>query len=709
MVKNPRYREKFSGEEAIKMIVEKIVIRNMELSVEDEEQFEDSGVEYVKKEVEGYETESRRKSASELVRSLLEQHAVETTKAMSQYVVQCLEMYSKDPVNNWRAKDAAQFMVTSLSVVASVQKLGVTVTNNLVDINEFYSKYMEMHLNDIGSDTNSLILKTDAIKFVYVFRNQLNVDKIVAATPKLIQHLGHPNVAVSTFAAVALERLLVLKRDNRVVIDGQSVGGDYGGAITDLVFNQLEKSPSAEKMAENEFYMKLIMRTTVTTFINDRAKISSQPSLVVMAKLCMVVDLVSKNPSNPKFNHYLFETISLLLSRISPATCADIEALLFPRFEYILQNQVAEFMPYVFQLLSVLVRAKTALNEATDRTYLSLLQPLLQPALWESSGNVPALTELLQSYLSVGASLLVSGGMMPAILGIFQKLLSTKQSELYAFDLLTAIVCFVDISVLSPYLKAVFTLILSRLQQQQQQASSSSSSSSHPTPSRLLRNFVLFIAVFSSINAHSLVDLFNSIQPNLLSNLVSNLIAPNIPSALIASTNKQNDCKLLVHGYLSLLACPPFFSSLSQSGNSALVVALISSLVNLLQDPVLIVKNTSSSSTATGTGAATSTATSTSDSSYPSLDDDSSDLSATVFQASFVKLSSIRVYRPSDHIITRNSLLNSTDQNLLFASDLKSLISNSPISDGNAFMNSCLSQLPQDISHLVNTYLLLLP
>ena len=62
---------------------------------------------------------------------------------------------------------------------------------------------------------------------------------------------------------------------------------------------------------------------------------------------------VCANPSNPSFNHYLFETIASLVRYICAATPTAVDAfegMLFPPFQQVLQADIAEFTPYVFQV-----------------------------------------------------------------------------------------------------------------------------------------------------------------------------------------------------------------------------------------------------------------------------------------------------------------------------------------------------------------------
>ena len=61
------------------------------------------------------DTETRRRAASDLVRGLLEQFAKEVTEIFTQNVGQYLAEYEKDPARNWKSKDTALYLITSLS------------------------------------------------------------------------------------------------------------------------------------------------------------------------------------------------------------------------------------------------------------------------------------------------------------------------------------------------------------------------------------------------------------------------------------------------------------------------------------------------------------------------------------------------------------------------------------------------------------------
>jgi exportin-2 (importin alpha re-exporter) len=98
---------------------------------------------------------------------------------------------------------------------------------------------------------------------------------------------------------------------------------------------------------------------------------------------------------------------------------------------------VAEFAPYVFQILSQLVEVRLP---PLPPNYMALFSPLLTPLLWERSANVPALVRLLQAYLQKAPHEIISQQKLPAVLGVFQKLIASKHTDHQGFFILNTVV-----------------------------------------------------------------------------------------------------------------------------------------------------------------------------------------------------------------------------------------------------------------------------
>ncbi|KAF9182619.1 importin-alpha export receptor, partial [Haplosporangium sp. Z 767] len=462
VVKNGRHREMFSSNDVLSQLCEKIVLPNMGLRESDEELFEDEPIEYIRRDLEGSDSETRRRAATELVRGLLEQFPTEVTAIISNYIQHYLQRYNSNVAQNWKDKDAALFLLTSIAAKSVGSQFGARETNAEVNILDFFEKNVIPDLNAPVSGAIHPILKVDSIKYLYTFRAQFSKDQLLAALPLLVRHLESTNYAVYTYAAICIERILFLRvsgSSGPMLFSSDDIVPQAQSLISNL-FRLIELGNTPEKLAENDYLMKCVMRVILTV----REKMMPLVSLC-LARLTAIVQAVSSNPSNPKFNHYVFESIGALIRFIcttTPEAAEQFENLLFAPFQVILQQDIAEFTPYVFQLLSQLLSFHT--RAELSPAYQAMLPPLVQPALWQQQGNIPALVKLLQTYLQKGSSWIVANNQLEPLLGVFQKLVSSKLNDHHAFELLQTIIVNVPMTVLGNYMKHVLIVLLTRLQ-----------------------------------------------------------------------------------------------------------------------------------------------------------------------------------------------------------------------------------------------------
>ncbi|KAF8928861.1 putative importin-alpha export receptor [Dissophora ornata] len=462
VVKNGRHRDMFSSTDVLSQLCEKIVLPNMGLRESDEELFEDEPIEYIRRDLEGSDSETRRRAATELVRGLLDQYPTEVTAIISNYIQHYLQRYNANVQQNWKDKDAAMFLLTSIAAKSVGSQFGARETNAEVNILDFFEKNVIPDLNAPVSGAIHPILKVDAIKYLYTFRGQFSKDQLLAALPLLVRHLESSNYAVYTYAAICVERILFMRVSGTtgpMLFSSDNVAPHAESLISNL-FRLIELGRTPEKLAENDYLMKCIMRVILTV----REKMMPLVSLC-LGRLTAIVQAVSSNPSNPKFNHYVFESIGALIRFICTATpdaAEQFESLLFQPFQVILQQDIAEFTPYVFQLLSQLLSFHT--RAELSPAYQAMLPPLVQPTLWQQQGNIPALVKLLQAYLQKGSSWIIANNQLEPLLGVFQKLVSSKLNEHHAFELLQSMIIYVPMSVLGNYMKPVLIMLLSRLQ-----------------------------------------------------------------------------------------------------------------------------------------------------------------------------------------------------------------------------------------------------
>jgi len=516
VAERPGYKHLFEDPNTLSSICEKVIVPNMEFRAADEETFEDNPDEYIRRDMEGSDIDTRRRAACDLVRALSKSFEGPVIQNFSQYVQAMLTEYSKNPSQNWKNKDAAIFLVTSLAAKGQTQKHGATQTSELVNIHEFLQNHILPILQ--SADVNETpVLKADALKYIIVFRSQMSREILLSIIPLLINHLTSQSLVIHSYAANCLEKIFVIKGPNGgTIINQVDLQASVESLLTNL-FNALSL-PGSE---ENEYVMKAIMRS----FSMLQEMIVPYMGTLV-GKLTEKLITVSKNPSKPHFNHYLFEALCVAI-RI---TCKDnkeavtsFEGGLFAPFQEILQQDVQEFIPYVFQLLSLLLEMHT---QSVPEAYVAMFPNLLLPPLWERPANIPSLVRLLQAYVEKGAKQ-IEPEKVTGLLGIFQKLLASKTNDHQGFYLLNSIVESFPPESLANYIKQIFLLLFQRLQ------------SSKTT--KYIKSLLVFFCVYIiKYNPTSFIEVVDSIQPKMTGMVLEKLFIAEVQK--VSGTTERRIC-----------------------------------------------------------------------------------------------------------------------------------------------------------------------
>lgn len=84
-----------------------IVVTNLQLRSSDEELFEDNPMDYIRRDIEGSDGDSRRSAARDLVRGLLSVSNESVTQICMTTIQSHLQQYKADPASNWALKDVS--------------------------------------------------------------------------------------------------------------------------------------------------------------------------------------------------------------------------------------------------------------------------------------------------------------------------------------------------------------------------------------------------------------------------------------------------------------------------------------------------------------------------------------------------------------------------------------------------------------------------
>ncbi|XP_015180909.1 PREDICTED: exportin-2 [Polistes dominula] len=544
-----RYRNLFEDAGTLSSICEKVIIPNMEFRDSDGELFEDNPEEYIRRDIEGSDVDTRRRAACDLVKVLSKYFEAKIMEIFGAYIQVMLENYAAKPTENWRSKDAAIYLVTSSATKGKTQKHGVTQRSELVPLPQFTAQHIEPELSKQNIN-ECPVLKADAIKFIMSFRSVLPQELVVGSLPQLVRHLGATSLVVHTYAACAIDRILSMRgADNNSIVKGN----DLMPLAPDL-FKGLFACLSQTGSEENEYVMKAIMRSfgilqdNIVPFLAE-----------LLPKLTEKLTMVAKNPTRPNFNHYLFETLSLsikIVCKSNPQAVLSFEQVLFPVFQEILQQDISEFIPYVFQILALFLELRTT-QEIPD-PYMALFPCLLTPVLFERQANIHPLNRLLQAYISRGSHLIIAQDKTSGLLGVFQKLIASKVNDREGFLLLQCIIEYFPPNTLEPYMKQIFVLLFQRL------------SSSKTT--KFVQGLIVFFAYYIiRYNATSFINIIDQIQPQMFGMVVERVLLPDLQRV-----SGDIEKKITAVGISNLLTdCPAMFENPYNTFYPRILTALV--------------------------------------------------------------------------------------------------------------------------------------
>ncbi|MCJ1418218.1 importin-alpha export receptor [Xylographa parallela] len=463
-----QHAQAFNDEANMGQVIERVVLPNLALRDSDMELFEDEPIEFIRRDLEGSDNDTRRRAATDFLRGLMSQFEKLVTEVVYKYINHYLSEYSADTANKWRSKDTAVYLFSSIAATGSVTaSQGVKSTNPLVNVIEFFQNNIA---NDLVSE-NAVepILQVDAIKYLYTFRTQMSREQWRDAFPLLVRHLASSNYVVYTYAAIAVERVLALVDDTRRPLVEKDSVAPLAKDLLEHLFKLIEKdniadeNQAASKLQENEFLMRCVMRVLIV--IKDGVIPLTNN---VLQHFVGITEVICANPSNPRFCYYHFEAIGALIRFAAPAQPQAVENTLYPPFATILRDDIQDFMPYVIQLFAALLEANP--SGPLPDYYKSLIPPILTRDLWLSKGNVPALVRLLSSIIARGATDIVANNQVVPVLGIFQQLVLLKSTDMYAFELLECVLTYFSPSVLETYYVPIMQALLTRLEKSKTEA-----------------------------------------------------------------------------------------------------------------------------------------------------------------------------------------------------------------------------------------------
>ncbi|VDO29264.1 unnamed protein product [Haemonchus placei] len=388
------YESYFVGEGVLQTIAQDVCVKNLHLRQEDLEMFEDEPIEYMKKDIEGTDTLTRRRGAIDLVRALCRKFEERLVPVLAQLV----QSLCSD--GDWTKLDVVYCLVTAIASKTETAKSGVTSTSQLINVADYYAGQVRGHLSTNTDDMP--ILKADALRFVVTFRNQLPAEILVEVIQAADRLLTSRFTILHKYAAYAIDKLLLVKEQNSTTPLLTARVVPVGSLLNNLVAG-FDKDPKAQN---SPYLIKAILRC-VAILDEETARHGQQ----IASKLSSLVAAATKSPADAVHTHFLFETMCVLIKKKSILNViylfqmlqtllfslqteslpqGNLDAELMPLIETILSQDIADLIPYALQITGVLLSSSLTRSQTVDQKYISFLPYLLSTELWARSANVPA-------------------------------------------------------------------------------------------------------------------------------------------------------------------------------------------------------------------------------------------------------------------------------------------------------------------------------
>ena len=547
-------------DEALSAILRDVVVPNLVFREHEEQLFDMSPIEFVQREMEGSDAETRRRGAADLVRGMCELYSAKTTQICGEYVMRLLQEYESNPESEWRKKEAALALIQAVAVRKESRR-GVKEVNENLNVMDVFTAHVLPELSAAAPNVRPLV-KAAAIKFAHTFRRQMSAEQLTILARHYVAHMsGAQYAALQTYACISFEKIFTLRHYEQpgmpLVVPPEALRGSLAEAA-----NAIFETLNNDDFPQNDHAMKALMRCIIAA--GDQLQ-AAYPALMTNM-LDILGGICSGSLTNAKFGHCLFESIAVIIRTVCKIDASHIkkfEEMLWPPFQVILNRDIEEVTPYVFQVLAQMCEVYRPGTIEPGNKFWEIFPFLLMPAVWVRRSNFPALTRLLSAIVKRGADHIVAQRQLEPVLGVSQKLLASASSEESAYALLLQVVIHVNVEALKAYIGEIFNLLLRRMMLNQNNL-------------RSVRRMSYFLGVFvTKFGSGHLIDVLEQVQQGLSANVTQNVWIANAAAHKGWSAVER---KTFVNGLVKML-----FESPLLQGNPQIVAYGVNAALQILR------------------------------------------------------------------------------------------------------------------------------
>ena len=539
----------FQDPALLNQLCTEIVIPNISFTDGMLDTFQMEPLEYIRLDMEGSDSHTRRRSAIDLIKSMRRFYEAVVTEILTGLIGQLLTQGSESP-DNWRSTDQAIYLVIALAATSQTRVKGVITVNELVPLIDFFQSTILPILEDPNIDATPVV-KADALRFVISFRRQLSAEHIARLFPTFANLLKAQSTVVASYAASAIDSYLAQRGEYRLP---SALVEPHANTLFENLFARITAENASRFESENPYMGAAIAR--LIAFLPGQA-------IIPIAKTCLdsltnKLAEIYRNPSSSIFVHCIFEgvagVIAALNSNDRQELCDDAEQILLPAFNKIFEEDIADLIPYVYQLMAQLIEARKSNSAVLWERYGGQFPDLMTATHWERFANIPALTRLASAYIRYAPTYVAE--YLPSILGIFKRVNDLKTLEKHAFKIILDIFTSVDRNVWQEQVPAIFDLMCAKL--------------SEGRPGYQNQLIIFCANVAFALGPEFLMEAFNSLQADLFSIIVRDV--------LLKHMGRTADFRTVTAGFINILTNPTTFGVLCANEQW---VPLLAGVVNL--------------------------------------------------------------------------------------------------------------------------------
>lgn len=441
----------FLQEDRLNHIVSQILIPCISLTEEELLIFDEEPLKYVQNSIEG-DTMSKRSAVYRFLKEICRRFKEQMRDTFTQYMQQLLLEYNTDPEGYWQNMNTTIFIMGTLAAEKALINDNVIQVAEGYDIEEFIVNFI---LPQLPVGNNKFVLQTDALKFLVDYRNVIQIENIVQYLPYIAALIKSSCDTVKIFAEYTFERFLTL-RNFKVLPDGFFQCVNLEEIIQDVISTFV-----VHDIDNNVFSAKCLLR-----IVAQGKELVLPYSKLIITTVCdylmKLADeaLEKSRGGNANFIHNLMEVLVAIVTR-AHANVLEVEQIVVNLFLKVIEQNISDFVPYIFQIMAGYMLCYPEGVMIND-FYLNQFQHLLNPNLWISSGNIPAMTILLDSFCAKVPDYITTN--IVQILSICESLLPGTRSHPHAFSIFVSILKYIQPEFSIQYLPTIFQMVAQQLE-----------------------------------------------------------------------------------------------------------------------------------------------------------------------------------------------------------------------------------------------------